>query len=641
MKLVFFLIAFSINLFSQDINPAVQDSSLADTTGADTTGFISPNIEKADSLIPLNQEPFFNGSYFVSNRTITHNDFRYTGDILNNFSLSFIKDQGFIGQPNKFILYGAFYNSSGNFQDGILYNNRNTNILDLNQIQLDYLDSVEIIPLPRAFLYGTYNNHSSVNFIMKDFMTSEPYSRIKYMQGVNGEALVDGIFNALIAKKINFSFDITNKKFDSSFTNSEFNIWQAKVRLKYFASNNFNIIGTYDYMHLKRGLNGGIDIDSISRADSDFNTLFYDENFAPVVFPNQKEEVNQHNFTAKILAVPIKNAKTNLSFYFRFNQDKISGKDFYEPEMKFKNKVFGASLNQKYSVDLVNLNLLINYENSDLRYSENYRNDYYKSPGHIYNNFSFSPIVSLNLFDSTFIPSVYFKYNNEAFRERKKAFVGFGADLLYYFENLKFYIGYSKYNIRNASLINSENFETNLSYTNSYFSARIIYFLHDDFPFIDRIIFPGPEDINNVPYFPKIELQKIHGFGADVNINFFKILLDGSGSYITNADDNLILIPKYKFKAGIYYKDILFHASLNLKTGFILNCIGKQNFQSKYFDQIDPAFTVDFTLIGEIKKVAIIYFTWENLFDKQYFITPYYPMRSSNIRFGLAWELFN
>ncbi|MBK6913937.1 MAG: hypothetical protein IPH11_09815 [Ignavibacteriales bacterium] len=42
-----------------------------------------------------------------------------------------------------------------------------------------------------------------------------------------------------------------------------------------------------------------------------------------------------------------------------------------------------------------------------------------------------------------------------------------------------------------------------------------------------------------------------------------------------------------------------------------------------------------------MQKVATVYFTWENLFDNDYFITPYYPMPNRNIRFGLSWELFN
>jgi hypothetical protein len=56
---------------------------------------------------------------------------------------------------------------------------------------------------------------------------------------------------------------------------------------------------------------------------------------------------------------------------------------------------------------------------------------------------------------------------------------------------------------------------------------------------------------------------------------------------------------------------------------------------------VDPTNKLDFTLAGEIKGAAIFYFIWENLLGNQYYITPYYPMPERNIRFGLAWELFN
>ena len=57
--------------------------------------------------------------------------------------------------------------------------------------------------------------------------------------------------------------------------------------------------------------------------------------------------------------------------------------------------------------------------------------------------------------------------------------------------------------------------------------------------------------------------------------------------------------------------------------------------------EVPSSYKVDFTLVGEIQKVAIVYFTFENLLDNKYYITPYYPMPERNFRFGVAWELLN
>ncbi|MBI5726873.1 MAG: hypothetical protein HY965_03400, partial [Ignavibacteriales bacterium] len=46
-------------------------------------------------------------------------------------------------------------------------------------------------------------------------------------------------------------------------------------------------------------------------------------------------------------------------------------------------------------------------------------------------------------------------------------------------------------------------------------------------------------------------------------------------------------------------------------------------------------------MAGEIKKRAIVYFTWENILDRKYYITAYYPMPRRGLRLGIAWQLYN
>jgi len=101
--------------------------------------------------------------------------------------------------------------------------------------------------------------------------------------------------------------------------------------------------------------------------------------------------------------------------------------------------------------------------------------------------------------------------------------------------------------------------------------------------------------------------------------------------------------PGYSLLAGFILKVIFFDDNLNLKSGFTFYYTGKRNSYSGEWGivKVDPSNKLDFILIGEIQELAIVYFIWENLFDNQYFITPYYPMPERSIRFGLSWELFN
>ena len=143
------------------------------------------------------------------------------------------------------------------------------------------------------------------------------------------------------------------------------------------------------------------------------------------------------------------------------------------------------------------------------------------------------------------------------------------------------------------------------------------------------------------------------GLGLSLNYKFWYLLLETNTSYYFEVkEDNLgeagyepsKNLPDWQFSGGIYVNNLFFENNLDLKAGFRFYHTGTINTSLIYNGTnvtVYPTNKLDFTLAGEIKKVAIVYFIWENLFGNQYYITPYYPMPERNIRFGLAWELFN
>ena len=380
-------------------NPLLLNTTTKDSVTTDTTSLLSTkkNLIKADTLVPLQQKPLYDHSYFINHEKIFHYNYRYTGDLLREYPFTFIKDEGFIGQANETFIYGAGSDGISFMQDGILYNDRFTNSLDLKNIQSDFIDSIEVIPSPRGFLYGLSPNPAAVNFITKDYLSVTPYSRIKYYQGPSGESFVDGFFSALLIKDLNISFDITNRNADSTYDNSDFNIWQAKTRLKYFLSNSFNIIGTYGYIKSLKGINGGINIDSAAAVNPDLNSILYDNITAPVNFPNRKEEFIQHYFNISLLSNLFKKIKGGLDLYYRFNQNKFFGIDTSISETKNKNKISGISLRQEFSQNIFKVSLLGNFEHIDYNTGSIEKKIYTVSSGNL-NNFSAASILSLNLF---------------------------------------------------------------------------------------------------------------------------------------------------------------------------------------------------------------------------------------------------
>ncbi|OGU73849.1 MAG: hypothetical protein A2V93_08480 [Ignavibacteria bacterium RBG_16_34_14] len=637
MKFFLFLVLFGCSdLFPQEIDTLSQrrttdtiktltDSSFVisrDTLSSDTTGIFSIQV---DTLYPLYQNPFYNGSFFVNRRTIDMLDYRYSGNLFSPTGFSFLKDKGMIGQPNKLVLYGNSFGAIGFFSDGIRFNNRYTNLLDLNIIQSELIDSIEILPLPRGFLYGADSYIASVNFIEKDFITPAPYTRIKYYEGPEGEAFVDGIFNVSFLNKFNLSFDITNRNFDGIYTNSDFSIWQANVKLKYFLSNSINLIGSYYLVSSELGFFGGVDADSISKITNDINSVLYDPLQAPVVNPALRQEVNRDKFKIRTLG-KFGSFYTDLNFYYHSEIEKYSG---IPSKDEIKNYIWGALLRQSYSPTFLSIELNGVFEKRELNYYFIDTVSGFQTEKIEYNVLSVSPVFSLYLLDSIFIPSFFYKLTN--YSNLNNSLHGFGGDVtVTVFNFLSLYGGISRFDFSNDMRINVYEVGAKIQYDK--FISDVKFYRSE----INHSVFIPLQNSFTSILLPTLQ-GNLSGFVASINFDFWKIGLEGKFNYNSfqknqNPTDSEI---KMYVNGGIYYKDILFNHNLDLKTGFDLKYY---DFESENFKS---AYQIDFTVAGIIQQAAIVYFSWENLFDEQYFIVPYYPMRERGIRFGIAWELFN
>ena len=621
----------SLNLFARqtDTTPAdtikiISDSLSSvskDSLASDTTGYI-----QADTLYPLYQKSFYSESFFTNREIINKLGYRYTGDLFSTAGFSLLKDKGLIGQQNELALYGNRVGDIGFFSDGILNNNRYTNILDLNFIQNELIDSIEILPLPRGFLYGPDNYISAVNFIEKDFLTPAPYTRIKYYEGPDGEAFFDGIFNTTLFNKLNFTFDVTNRKFDSTYTDSDFSIWQAKFKLKYFLSNKINFIGSYSLVNSELGLNGGVDVDSIAKVTDDINSILYEPFTAPVIYPALKQEVNLDKLGLRMLG-SFGDFNSDLNFYYHSVKENYSG---IVSKDEIKSFTWGTALRQEYSTEGIHLEVNGVFERRQSRY---YYVDALTGVQNIksnYNVFSISPVVTMYFLDSTIVPSAFYKNTN--YSGIGKSYHGIGGDFtVKLFKMIDLYFGISKFDFFGLETDVNE-IGARISYKDLFANVK---FYNKKNLMISYELFPDML----MPSFNMLGSSSgdLTGVSLNLNYDFWKFGFEGGFNYNSYKKDENSFTSEIKMhlNSGIFYKDILFNQNLDLKTGFVFKYY---DFES---DKFESASQFDFTLAGIIKKVAIVYFSWENLLDKKYFIVPYYPMRGRGIRFGIAWELFN
>lgn len=649
MKSIIITVLIISNSFAQIIDSLQFIQNTNDTTINSDTTYIAPN----DSLFILKISELDENSFSISREKIIKSNYRFAGDLLNDFPLSFQRDYGFVGYPNEILLYGIGSPFVNWMSDGISLNDRFNNSYNLNLIQTEDIDSIEVVPLTRGFLYGSYMYPVTVNFITRDFIPKQPYSRIRYIQGPNREASVDANFHALVSKKFLFSFDITNRIKDSTFRNTEFSIWQIKTRLKYFLSDEINLIASYNYNDYKIGFNGGIDIDSIESLTTDINSILYDEFLAPVNLPDDKIKTLQHFPRLSLLTNFFTWLKSDVNVFYRFSR--VNRKDIFFDLTE--EKVLGFSFNNKVFLKNFEFKLFVDYENQ--RQSARIRDDIIILPifdtyvlSNTFNVLSFGGILTSKLLQDKMNISLFYKYSDLKKNFGREIFYsgtditissfgystnptnsGMGFDLSFRFnDNLKFYAGGSFFDEYSISSTNKEPllFQSGLSFSNDFLNTDL-YYVYNEYL------------VHSSANYHK-QADRVNGLALSLKTKFNFILLESQNTfYDSPSGSELYFVPDFSSRTGLYYNDILFDNNLDLKAGFIFTYFGKQNFSSveTRIIKVPSVSRLDFSLAGEVRKAAIVYFIIENLFDKKYYLTPYYPMPERNFRFGIAWEFLN
>ena len=317
--------------------------------------------------------------------------------------------------------------------------------------------------------------------------------------------------------------------------------------------------------------------------------------------------------------------------YYRYNFDELRDfRDSLNIKEDEENKRFGASLNFYYGFDYITFQLLGDYQKIITNFQNNYGDSNNKDE-----HYSIAGLVSLHTLDQSLKLSIFYKSFHWEMPNLGN-YSGVGVDLKYVLNNsFSFYAGYSiKEEYWNGD---ASSFEAGVRCNYSGLLLDAKYFNNEHFDY--RYGLGGPEIIRD-----RYE-ERIRGAGLDLNYKFWLLLLETNTSYYFKVEDESpINLPDWQFVGGIYVNNLFFENNLDLKAGFQFYYTGTINTSLIYNGTnitVDPTNKLDFTLAGEIKKVAIVYFIWENLFDNKYYITPYYPMPERNIRFGLAWELFN
>jgi hypothetical protein len=620
--------------------------SVADSLAvADTTGLLSDslNIIFADTIRPLYQRPLYPYSRFINKREFIRRNYSYAGDIFGLTPFFFEVSPGVAGHPANMLIYGTGASQTSWLMNGISYNDYSSFPFDLNRIQTEYIDSAEVIPLTRGFLYGPFNNSSAVNFIGNDFISVIPFTRIRYFEGPFGEGYFDGMFNSIITGRMNLFVEVTNRKTDERYVNSDFGKWNARAQLKYLLNNNINFLSGYEYSNTYTGIFGGVDILGDFNINGDFYEELYDQLSAPVVYDSLRFNSYTNSLFLKTLGSFGNFSFTDFTLYYRFNRIELNQPGNVPGNMDnlFRNKIAGLSLNQHLYYSIFNLNLLANFEKGRIDEHTGYTGSLTYLDRNA-ENYSLAGVFSLSLFDSVLHPSAFCKISSQKIPATGEH-SGYGTDVTLRLDDFtNIYAGYSRYQNTFASGY-IDNIQTGIRYSHMNFHAGLSLFSRKG-----SIVYNLPDtllNINSQYFYPRNNA----GISMDMNVLLSRIQLEGKVDYYRENDSEpqYVLPPVYA-AGGVYYRDSLFNGNLDLKSGFSFYYYGRRsiNLSAEQFsifrsNTVGPDFRLDLFVSGEIQGSAVIFFAWENLLDARYFLIPFYPMPPRGVRFGVNWELFN
>ncbi len=137
-------------------------------------------------------------------------------------------------------------------------------------------------------------------------------------------------------------------------------------------------------------------------------------------------------------------------------------------------------------------------------------------------------------------------------------------------------------------------------------------------------------------------------------IHIGKLGLENGISYYVTSEKKVMPLPDLAFREQIYFKSLIFKGAVNFRSGFIFRYNTGYK-ASTYMPATGVFYVQEQTRIGDYLyidyfmkfgiKTATLFIMVEHLNaglgDRNYFMTPNYPMPSRAFKFGLSWNFFD
>lgn len=605
------------------------------------------------SILPANDS-----TSVVQRKGIRWGDYSYFGDLLWEIPGAFVRDFGSTGQPSQLTFRGLGWHEIGVLVDGRSVNEPLTGTANLNFFPIAAIQKIEYQTGVRAFLYGLNSTGGTLNIITQNFYTNRPYSRLQYSEAGYGFLSTDGIFSQNLTRRLNFLAAFERRSLDARFPNSNYDAWNARVKLRFLFSDRANLVLSEAYNQTEVGLNGGVDLTKTSPSD------VFDELRATMLNTDSYEKVHRHDLNATLGyrwlgdSTVVSTASAYYSYNLREYRDEENRPNPNGVFIQSNDRTswYGLKLNQDFQKWRNQISLGAEIQKRKVTESPN---------AGIQDETLASLTGKIELDVPVLKPAVFGRY--DCFRGEHLG--SYGADVKWVLLPwLSAYGGYStsyrmptiqelywkgsgdsnivaereKHRVVEAGIL--ANVTDVLELRASYFHRHIENAIIAEALSMPEI-FP-PALVHNIPQ------ETLEGVDGSVALKVGRLSGKGTWTYLTQRQSGIEkrIYPRFSASGEIAYRQVLFQDHLDLKVGlrgkFFTGNFGElYNPETMIYventtAELNQHGSVDLFLVGKVGS-AYVHFILENITDEPYMLTPYYPMPPQKIRFGIDWEFLD
>mgnify|MGYP001560213368 CR=1 FL=1 len=558
----------------------------------------------------------------VSSQGFLWKDYRHIGNFLEETPGFFLYDLGSAGQPHLISLNAMDATTIGFFFDGRPMNEPLTGQYDIHLFPTEMLERIEYIQSPRSFLAGMNANAAAINIISKSYDAKRPYTRIFYSEGAYEEGLFDGVFAQNILRNMNLNFGVQRRSTDGRFENTFDDEWNVRSKLRWNVSEKLNLQISQLYTKQKTGLFHGI--------NPDVSEDIFDPNFAIVVDNVARQNILRWDWTLNGEGFFFDDSLSMTSFvlYTSSMQREFSVQNIALQKIKndYRSAWSGVFLRQQLHYGNVSFDVGTNAEKRFANISDTLRTmeeNYFS----IFANATF-------LFSENIHAHIFGKDENYLQRNRLSS----GVQINFYtHQRDELFLGYQR---------KSYQFPTLLQFINGNMPDGAYDILNAGFCTSSLRKFSAGFSFKYIMYF--WSNQKLYeNFSPNIFVHY-RMGKFWAQSSAQMGGEYLLQKAKISGATELQFRDNYFNNNLELQFGLKSKYFLFENFYVPPFPGvaqwiIDEQYqngTVDFLFFAHIGD-AIVHFAWENLFDTQYYIVPFYPMPDRNLRIGVTWEFLN